>query len=47
MIGEIETALKEIQIAIAMCKDDDTLGVLKQIEQRLKNWLYTYVDDGK
>jgi hypothetical protein len=47
MISEIEEALKEVRVAITLCEDSGTLNMLYKVEERLQNWLYMYVDDGK
>ena len=47
MISEIEEALKEVRVAVTLSEETDTLTVLYKVEERLKNWLVRYADDGK
>ena len=47
MIEEIQKALKDVRTALTLSEDDDVLRMLQRVEERLQNWLYSYMDDGK
>lgn len=47
MINEIYKALQETRDALEHAENDDTIEILKKLEQRLNNWLIKYEDDGK
>jgi hypothetical protein len=47
MIREIEKTLEDVKIAITFCDEVDTIKMLLKVEERLKDWLIRYSDDGK